>query len=159
MRYLILDRITMLKPGEIAIGVKCISLSEDIFEDHFPGHPIMPGALIIEAMAQLAGVLVEATARNNGHHNLHALLVGIDNAKFRRLVRPGDKMELEAKPITVTEDGGVVQCVAQVDGQIVATSELKFALTQVTNAGVIKRRKEVLNIWLTGSAENHLENQ
>ena len=63
MRYILLDRITTLQPPELARGVKCVSLSDDCMADHFPGHPIMPGALILESLAQLAGVLLEQTMR------------------------------------------------------------------------------------------------
>jgi 3-hydroxyacyl-[acyl-carrier-protein] dehydratase len=153
MRYVLLDRITGLTPPEVARGVKCVSLAEDIFVDHFPGHPVMPGALICESMAQLAGVLLEATMRQRGRHDLHALLTMIDRARFRHLVRPGDRLELEATPVTVTEDGGRARGTARVDGQLVAEAELTFAFAVVTNRVVLARRREFLNIWLTGSAE------
>lgn len=130
-----------------------MSLSDDIFADHFPGHPIMPGAMIIESMAQLGGVLVEASMREQGRHDLHALLVTVDRAKFRHQVRAGDKMELECHGIVVHEDGGQVRAMARVDGKLVAEAELAFAFARVTNPKLLARRREVLNIWLTGSAE------
>jgi 3-hydroxyacyl-[acyl-carrier-protein] dehydratase len=156
VRYVLLDRITVLEPPELARGVKCVSLSDDIFVDHFPGHPVMPGALIVEAMAQLAGVLVEATMRARGRHDLHALLTMIDRAKFRHVVRPGDRLDLEAKALTVTEDGGQAQGWARIDGpggQLAAEAQLTFVFAPVTNPIVLARRREVLNVWLTGSAE------
>ena len=85
MRYILLDRITQLSPPEVARGIKCVSLSDDIFTDHFPGFPVLPGALIVESMAQLAGVLLEATMRERGRHDLHALLTMADRAKFRHV--------------------------------------------------------------------------
>lgn len=130
-----------------------MSLSDDIFADHFPGHPIMPGAMIIESMAQLGGVLVEASMREQGRHDLHALLVTVDRAKFRHQVRAGDKIELECHGIVVHEDGGQVRALARVDGKLVAEAELAFAFARVTNPKLLERRREVLNIWLTGSAE------
>ncbi|NHZ96184.1 3-hydroxyacyl-ACP dehydratase FabZ [Massilia sp. CCM 8734] len=153
MRYILLDKITALEPPQLASGVKCVSLSDDIFADHFPGHPIMPGAMIIESMAQLGGVLVEASMREQGRHDLHALLVTVDRAKFRHQVRAGDKMELECHGIVVHEDGGQVRAMARVDGKLVAEAELAFAFARVTNPKLLARRREVLNIWLTGSAE------
>ncbi|MDM5180242.1 3-hydroxyacyl-ACP dehydratase FabZ [Massilia sp. CCM 8695] len=153
MRYILLDKITALQPPQLASGVKCVSLSDDIFADHFPGHPIMPGAMIIESMAQLGGVLVEASMREQGRHDLHALLVTVDRAKFRHQVRAGDKMELECHGIVVHEDGGQVRALARVDGKLVAEAELAFAFARVTNPKLLARRREVLNIWLTGSAE------
>ena len=152
VRYILLDRITVLQPPELARGVKCVSLSDDIFVDHFPGHPVMPGALILEALAQLAGVLLEATMRERGRNDLHALLTMIDRAKFRHPVRPGDKLDLEARVSTATEDGGQAQGWARIDGKVVAEAQLSYAFAQVTNPVVIAKRREFLDIWLTGSA-------
>lgn len=153
MRYLLLDRITSLQPPEKATAVKCVSLSDDLFADHFPGHPVMPGALVIESLAQLGGVLVEATMRTRGRSDLHALLVGVDRARFRRLVRPGDRLELEATALSVLEDGGQVQATAKLGDELAVEASLTFAFAVVTNPKVLERRREVLSIWLTGSAE------
>jgi 3-hydroxymyristoyl/3-hydroxydecanoyl-(acyl carrier protein) dehydratase len=154
MRYVLLDRITALKPPELATGIKCVSLADDVFVDHFPGHPIMPGALILEALAQLGGVLVEATMRERGQGDLHALLVTVEKAKFRHLVRPGDRLELETRGISAHEDGGQVRGFARVEGQLVTEAELSFAFTRVTSQKLLLRRREVLNVWLTGSTED-----
>lgn len=153
VRYILLDRITELAPPTRARGVKCISLSDDIFGDHFPGFPVMPGALILEGLAQLAGVLLEATMRERGRHDLHALLTMADRAKFRHVVRPGDRLELEARVERVTEDGGQAATTASIDGKLVAEAQLSFAFAQVTNPVVLAKRREYLNIWLRGSAE------
>src|SRR5262249_59979783 len=80
MRYVLLDRITALEPPERARGVKCVTLADDVFADHFPGHPVMPGALTLESLAQLGGVLCEATMRLRGRNDLHALLVAVERA-------------------------------------------------------------------------------
>jgi 3-hydroxymyristoyl/3-hydroxydecanoyl-(acyl carrier protein) dehydratase len=154
MRYLLLDRITVLSPPETARGVKCVSLSDDVFADHFPGHPVMPGALILEGLAQLGGVLLEATMRQRGRTDLHALLTMIDRARFRQLVRPGDRLDLEATGVAATEDGGRARVAATVEGQLAAEAELTFAFARVTNPVLVARRREFLNIWLTGSAQN-----
>ncbi|UQA59164.1 3-hydroxyacyl-ACP dehydratase FabZ family protein [Polyangium aurulentum] len=153
MRYVLLDRITRLEPPRFAAGVKCVSLSDDAFADHFPGHPVMPGALIVEALAQLGGVLLEQTRRAQGAEDVHALLTMVDRARFRRLVRPGDKLELEAEVLVVREEGGQIKATARESGEPVTTAELGFAFVKVTNPIVLARRREVLNIWLTGSAE------
>jgi 3-hydroxyacyl-[acyl-carrier-protein] dehydratase len=154
MRYVLLDRITTLQPPGLATGVKCVSLADDCFVDHFPGHPVMPGALILEALAQLGGVLVEATMREAGRDDLHALLTMVHRAKFRRLVRPGDRLELEAQGIAASEDGGQVKGLARVEGQLVTEAELTFAFARVEHPKLIARRREVLNIWLHGSSED-----
>jgi 3-hydroxyacyl-[acyl-carrier-protein] dehydratase len=153
VRYILLDRITELRPPEMARGLKCVSLSDDIFADHFPGFPVLPGALILESLAQLAGVLLEATMRERGRHDLHALLTMADRAKFRQVVRPGDRLELEARVERVTEDGGQAQAWARLDGKLTCEALLSFAFAQVTNPTVLAKRREYLNIWLTGSVE------
>lgn len=152
MRYILLDRICELTP-ERAVGIKCVSLSDDIFVDHFPGHPIMPGAMILESMAQLGGVLVEATMRERGRTDVHALLVQADRLKFRKMVRPGDSIRVEAVAPSVKDEGGRVSTFARVDGKLVAEAELTFAFTEVKNPVVLARRREILNLWLTGSTE------
>jgi 3-hydroxyacyl-[acyl-carrier-protein] dehydratase len=151
VRYILLDRIVELRPPELARGIKCVTLSDDIFVDHFPGHPVLPGAMILESLAQLAGVLLEATMRERGRTDLHALLTMADRVKFRRVVRPGDRIELEARAQTASEDGGQAQGWARVDGQLVAEAQLSFAFAQVTNPKLIAKRREFLDIWLAGS--------
>ena len=153
MRYILLDRITLLQPPELARGVKCVSLSDDLFADHFPGHPVMPGAMILEGLAQLAGVLLEATMRGKGRDDLHAILTMADRAKFRHVVRPGDKLEYEATCERATEDGGQAKALARVDGTLVAEAQLSYAFTRITNPAILARRREYLDIWLTGAAE------
>jgi 3-hydroxymyristoyl/3-hydroxydecanoyl-(acyl carrier protein) dehydratase len=151
MRYLLLDRITALKPPESATAVKCVSLADDVFVDHFPGHPVMPGALILESLAQLGGVLTEAALRLRGRADLHALLTMVDRARFRQMVRPGDRLELEAIGISAREEGGQVRGLARVDGKLVAEAELTFAFAEVKNPILIARRREVLEVWLAGT--------
>ena len=102
----------------------------------------MPGALIVEALAQLGGVLVEATMRERGRDDLHALLTMVDRASFRRLVRPGDKLELEARLITAGRRRPV-RATASVEGQLAAEAELTFAFAEVKSEKLRARRREV----------------
>ena len=152
MRYLLLDRILTLRPPESATAIKCVSLADDVFVDHFPGHPVMPGALLIEALAQLGGVLVEATLRERGRDRLHAILTMVDRARFRQMVRPGDRVELRAEGMAAGEDGGRVRGLAHVEGALAVEAELTFALMPITDERLIERRREILDTWLTGSA-------
>lgn len=157
MRYLLIDRITALEPPTRATGVKAVALSEDMFADHFPGHPILPGAMQLEGMAQLGGVLLEQTLRvrglATGAVEFHALLIGVDRARFRRVVRPGDRVEYEATVKHCTEDGGRVVTTAVVGADSVSDAELTYAFHKVTNPRAIARRREVLNVWLYGDVE------
>ena len=157
MRYYLLDRITRLEPPERAEGIKCVSLSDPIFEHHFPGHPIMPGALIIEGLAQLGGVLLEATMREQDRHDLHAVLTIIDRAKFRRVVRPGDRLEMKAEGLRASEDGGQVDVKAYLDGELATEAKLTFAFAEVTDERLVQKRRDVLNTWLHGSIEEPTE--
>jgi 3-hydroxymyristoyl/3-hydroxydecanoyl-(acyl carrier protein) dehydratase len=152
MRYVLLDRISELAPPERARGIKCVSLSDDVFADHFPGHPVMPGALLLESLAQLGGVLCEATMRQRGREDLHALLVGVEHARFRRLVRPGDRLELETTAIVVQEGGGQVRASGHVDGELAVACEMMFAFAEVEHEPLRARRRAMLNVWLHGSS-------
>ncbi len=91
--FLLIDRIVELRPGEGAVGIKNVSANEPFFEGHFPGRPVMPGVLIIEAMAQTAGVLMGDGAESGRV----PLFMGIDKARFRRQVVPGDQLRLEVE--------------------------------------------------------------
>jgi 3-hydroxyacyl-[acyl-carrier-protein] dehydratase len=154
MRYLLLDRITSLSPPELATAVKCVSLSDDVFVDHFPGYPVLPGALILEALAQLGGVLIEATLRERGEPDLAAVLTFVERAKFRHAVRPGDRLTLSVHGITASTEGGQVRGVALVEEKRVAEAELGFALTKLTNPELLARRRERLEIWRAGTLED-----
>jgi 3-hydroxyacyl-[acyl-carrier-protein] dehydratase len=153
MRYVLLDRITALEPPARAVGVKCVSLSDDVFTDHFPGLPVMPGALILESLAQLGGVLLEATMRDQGHPELHAVLSTIERAKLRRAVRPGDRIELLVEGLRVSDLGGQVKGRASVDGRRVAEAELSFALIPIHEPLLVAQRKTLLAIWLARPPE------
>src|SRR5262245_26750153 len=97
MRWLLLDRVTEVVPGERARGVKCVTLTDETLADHFPDFPIFPGVLLIEAGAQLAGFLLEATVNvDAAAPPRRALMVQVEKAKLYELVKPGDRVELEA---------------------------------------------------------------
>lgn len=125
--FLFVDRIIELDDDRIAIGLKNVSINEFFFEGHFPGHPIMPGVLIVEAMAQVAGVLMLHKTENHGKL---AYLLGIDNAKFRKKVVPGDQLRFKAEIKKIKGKTGKVQGYAYVDDKIVAEAELTFSLVE-----------------------------
>lgn len=153
MRFLMLDRITRLAGGEEATGVKCVSLTEPWTLDHFPGHPVFPGALLLEGLAQLGGVLVETTLRDRGRDGLHAVLLAADRVRFRSVVVPGDRLVHRVKLAHATEDGGRVTGTATRDDAVVAEASLTYALVPVTNPVVLAKRREVLHLWLHGTTE------
>ena len=125
--FLLIDRILELDPGKSARGLKNVSINEPFFAGHFPGHPIMPGVLIIEAMAQVGGVLAFKSA---GVTNKAVYFMGIDNARFRKPVVPGDTVEFV---LTVTKCRGVIWVFkgeAFVAGQLVAEAELMATIVE-----------------------------
>ena len=124
--FLLIDTIEELEPGVRAVGKKCVSFNEPFFAGHFPGNPVMPGVLIIEAMAQTGAVAILGQPEWKGKT---AYFVGIDNAKFKQKVRPGDVLMFETKIVRVKGPIGVGEATATVDGKVVAKAVLTFAIS------------------------------
>ena len=118
---LLVDRILELEPERI-VGIKNVTVNEPFFQGHFPDFPVMPGVLIVEAMAQVAGVLVLKTIPDRASKLV--LLAGIDNAKFRRPVLPGDQLRIEMTVVKKKASVAKMQGVATVDGAVVAEVEV-----------------------------------
>lgn len=123
--FLFLDTIEELEPGKRAVGKKCVTFSEPYFAGHFPGNPVMPGVLIMEALAQTGAVAILSLPENKGKT---AYFAGIDKAKFKQMVRPGDVLTLETQILRTKGPIGVGEAVATVDGKLVAKAELTFAI-------------------------------
>ncbi len=129
--FLLVDRVTELEGYTRAVGIKNVSLNEPFFQGHYPGEPIMPGVLILEAMAQLAGLLLLRKLELTGKV---PVLLSIDRVKFRRAVVPGDQIRLEAFTIRLSGGRGRVRCRSTVGGVRVAEARLNFALTESSSA-------------------------
>ena len=123
--FLLIDSIEELEPGVRAVGRKCVTMNEPYFQGHFPGNPVMPGVLIIEALAQVGAVAILSQPEWKGRT---AYFAGIDKAKFRQKVLPGDVLMLETTIYKVKGPVGVGKAVASVDGKVVAEAELTFAI-------------------------------
>ncbi|MBQ8144837.1 MAG: 3-hydroxyacyl-ACP dehydratase FabZ [Butyricicoccus sp.] len=123
--FLLVDRIEDGEPGKWAKGRKCVTANEMHFCGHFPGQPIMPGVLILEALAQVGAVAILSVPENRGKL---ALFGGVKNARFRRQVVPGDVLELECELIRQMGPVGIGKATAKVDGKVACTAELTFAL-------------------------------
>ena len=123
--FMLIDTIEELEPGVRAVGKKCVSYNEPYFAGHFPGNPVMPGVLIIEALAQTGAVALLGEPQWKGKT---AYFVGIDKAKFKQKVHPGDVLMLETKIVKVKGPVGVGEAVATVDGKVVAKAQLTFAI-------------------------------
>lgn len=123
--FLLVDCITECEPGRRAAGRKCVTANEQFFCGHFPQQHVMPGVLIIEALAQVGAVAILTEEENKGKI---ALFGGIKHARFKRQVKPGDVLELECTIAARRGPIGMGEAVAKVDGQIAATAELTFAI-------------------------------
>lgn len=119
--FLLVDRVVDVVPNESAIGIKNVSINEHYFQGHFPAHPVMPGVLIIEAMAQTAAVLVVETLGEEAAGKLVYFMM-VENAKFRRPVVPGDQMRIHVRKDRNRGNVWKFSAEAKVDGQIVAES-------------------------------------
>lgn len=123
--FLLIDTIEELEPGVRGVGRKCVSMNEPFFQGHFPGNPVMPGVLIIEALAQVGAVALLSQPEWEGRT---AYFAGIDKARFRQKVVPGDVLTLETVILKVKGPVGVGKAVAAVNGKVAAEAELTFAL-------------------------------
>ena len=125
--FALVDRITDCQPGQWARGIKCVSVNEQFFCGHFPQEHVMPGVLIIEALAQVGAVALLSLPENKGKI---ALFGGIKNARFWRKVKPGDVLEMECRLTRCRGPVGIGECIAAVNGETACTAELTFAVSQ-----------------------------
>jgi 3-hydroxyacyl-[acyl-carrier-protein] dehydratase len=125
---LMIDRVKECEPGKRAVALKNVSANEPHFPGHFPHRPIMPGVLILEAMAQTAGVVMFSGQQVQDHAETLYYYVGIDNARFKKPVVPGDQLELEVELMRKLRGIGRFACVARVAGQVVAEATILCAV-------------------------------
>lgn len=122
--FLMVDRIVDIDGDESAVGIKNVSFNEPVFQGHFPGKPVFPGVLIIEAMAQTAGAIVIAHDREVGNARSIVLMLTIDKAKFRKPAGPGDRIEFHMRKIHRRRTVGRYEGRAMVDGVLIAEAEV-----------------------------------
>ncbi|AGX06544.1 MULTISPECIES: 3-hydroxyacyl-ACP dehydratase FabZ [Bacillaceae] len=123
--FLLVDRILEVEEAQRAIGIKNVTANEEFFNGHFPDYPVMPGVLIVEALAQVGAVAMLKKEENRGRL---AFFAGIDNCRFKRQVKPGDQLRLEVEMTRVRGAIGKGKGTATVDGELVCEAELTFAL-------------------------------
>ena len=121
--FLLVDRVLEIDPGKKIVGLKNVTINEPFFPGHFPGHPVMPGVLIVEAMAQVAAILVYNSSEDNKDKITY--FVGIDKTKFRKPVVPGDQLRLELEVIGCRRGIYTFSGKAYVEGKLVTESELR----------------------------------
>jgi 3-hydroxyacyl-[acyl-carrier-protein] dehydratase len=125
--FLLVDRVLEIEPKKHIVAMKNVTANENFFNGHFPARPVMPGVLIIECMAQAAGILMLAEKEYEGKI---PYFTGIDNARFRRTIIPGDQIMLEVEILRVRGNVGRAKGVAKVDGKVAAEAEMMFIMSE-----------------------------
>jgi 3-hydroxyacyl-[acyl-carrier-protein] dehydratase len=125
--FLLIDRVVAFEHGKRLTAIKNITINEPFFQGHFPGHPVMPGVLIIEAMAQACGVLIKLSVPHDPNVPVVFYLVKVDEARFNRIVVPGDQLMLEVEQKRTMRNMSLFWCRALVDGKVAAEAELLCA--------------------------------
>lgn len=123
--FLLVDKIIELEEGKRAVGIKNVTINEPFFQGHFPGNPIMPGVLIVEAMAQVGAVIVMTLEENKGKLGV---FTGIDKVRFRKQVRPGDTLRIEVEMIAIKRNIGKADATAYVGDELACKGVLMFGL-------------------------------
>ncbi len=150
MRYLLIDKIKKIECNKQITAIKNVALSEDVFADHFIGHPVMPGALLIEAAAQASTALIEVSAE----FKMKALLSIVEKAKFRKIVRPGERLLINVRIISMQSDSAMLECDISVDDNPVMEGRLVFSLRPADEFYPPKTRAFIDSIyeyWLEGA--------
>ncbi|MED1672291.1 3-hydroxyacyl-ACP dehydratase FabZ [Pallidibacillus thermolactis] len=123
--FLLIDKIVEIEEDKRAVGIKNVTANEPFFQGHFPEYPVMPGVLIVEALAQVGAVAILGKEENRGKL---ALFAGIDNCRFKRQVKPGDTLRLEVEITRVRGPIGKGRAVATVDGEVACQTDIMFAI-------------------------------
>jgi 3-hydroxymyristoyl/3-hydroxydecanoyl-(acyl carrier protein) dehydratase len=148
MRFFLIDKITRWQVGVGAEALKNVALSEDFFDDHFPRRPVMPGVLMLEGMAQLSGLLLEASLREKYGRNGKAVLTLIERTKFRETIKPGDTLVYRTQVLSVNEAGGKVTVEAMRGERQAVASAMVFAFKYVDDPQLDERRRELMRLWM-----------
>jgi len=128
VRHYHLDRIESIEPGVRAVGVRAVALGDDVFTDHFPGNPVLPGVYLVEGLAQTAGVLLWETSK----HSRIAIMVSVDRARFVAFARPGDLVRFAVEIVSYDDDAARVRGTASVGERDVVVAGLTFSLQEPT---------------------------
>ena len=149
MRFFLIDKIKEWHVGSTAKAIKNVALSEDFFDDHFPRRPVMPGVLIVEGMAQLSGLLLEASLKEKYGEDAKAILTVLERTKFRDIVKPGDTLTYTTEIMSVNKNGGKVSASAYLDSKVVVTTGMVFAFKYIDDPMLESKRQALMKIWMS----------
>ncbi len=149
MRFFLIDRIIEWHVGDRAKATKNVALSEDFFDDHFPRRPVMPGVLIVEGMAQLSGLLLEASLKARYGASAKAVLTVFERTKFRDLVRPGDTLTYCTEIMSLNQAGGKSSARALRGVREVASTKLVFAFKYIEDPLLDAKRENLMRTWMS----------
>lgn len=149
MRYLFVDRILEMVPGKRAKAIKNITVTEDVFTDHFPRFPVYPGALLIETMAQTGGLLIEKTIKEKENRQVIPMLAMVNKAKFKGAVLPGDSLRVIVEIENITEDACGLEAYIECDGKVMAKASLFFTIVDVKKHLKVENIDEINNLTET----------
>jgi 3-hydroxyacyl-[acyl-carrier-protein] dehydratase len=148
MRFFFVDRVDQIEPGKYVTGIKNITYNEDFLEDHFPDHPLYPGTLAVEALAQIGGFLVECTFNHASQDPLRrAVLAQVEKAKFYDPITPGDQLLLRCEMLSTLEGAAQIKAEARIKEQTAVTAVLTFVLWSVKSEKVHEQRRKLYRQW------------
>jgi 3-hydroxyacyl-[acyl-carrier-protein] dehydratase len=147
MRYYLIDKVTELRPGEGARGVKSVSLSDEVLHDHFPDYPTLPGALLVEGAAQLGGFFLEMSLNTQGAPLRRALLAQIKDARFYERVGPGTLVDVAVTLESTLGDAAQLRAEARAGEALAMRALLTFVLKEIPSERVHEQRRYVYRLW------------
>lgn len=148
MRFFLIDKIRDWQVGRSAEAIKNVALSEDYFDDHYPRHPVMPGVLILEGIAQLSGLLLEESLKEKYGQSAKAIMAVVERTKFREIIRPGETLVYRTELLSLNKQGGKTAGQACRDGKVVVTTGMTFAFKQIDDALFEIKRDALMKTWM-----------
>jgi len=148
MRFILVDRVDALTPGKDIAGVRSLSPDDEVFADHFPDHPLYPGTLVVEALAQLGGCLVACSFHQNSLQTRRAVLMQIVRATFHAPCRPGDELPLRCSLVSELAGAARVDGKVRVRDEPVAEATLDFRLVSVDSERLHEQRRDLYRTWM-----------